>query len=228
MANNQELLDDSNLEVPRGFLISLDDKGNYVPFLIKVRDKEIIWSAKDDENEVYQKLQEYMETTGIKDGDGMISVPTIGFKSPNEKLVITMSTGPNGSYIYERFEIEPDGHFKGLIRVDNMYTRFNKKSTGSLFGKTCEIVRGEFPLPFKCDINTMSLAANTFDKVKPSLISFARAFPENPMNPTTYTRKIIGEIYTCDANIGTESHDLTQEKTYTFSIMMDGYLVFTQ
>ena len=73
----------------------------------------------------------------------------------------------------------------------------------------------------------MSLAANTFDKVKPSAISFARAFPENPINPTTYTRKIIGEIYTGDANIGTESRDLTQEKTYTFSIMIDGYLVFT-
>ena len=33
-----------NFSCPTGFLIAQDEEGNYVPFLIKVRDNEILWN----------------------------------------------------------------------------------------------------------------------------------------------------------------------------------------
>lgn len=41
---NDDMLDDTDLTVPRGFLISLDSHGNYVPFFIKVRKEDIVYS----------------------------------------------------------------------------------------------------------------------------------------------------------------------------------------
>lgn len=50
-----------NYNCPTGFLIAQDEQGNYVPFLIKVRDKELLWTndSSNFNDDFLNKLKEY-------------------------------------------------------------------------------------------------------------------------------------------------------------------------
>ena len=222
MANNNEITD-ANLDVPRGFLISLDDKGNYVPFLIKVRDKEILWSGSKND-EFYNELYEFMDNTGISTGEGMIGVPEKSFKKPDEKLVITISSNQSGD-VYERFEIEPDGHFTGILRCNNI-TRFQTRS-GTIFNTSCEIYSADFPLPFICETDRLSLVAGAFQisNHQPNQMPpFSRVYTKNTMTDDSiysiqYTNHIVGEVYNVSGCYPTPRN---------FAVHMDGWIEFPQ
>ena len=49
-----------NFSCPTGFLIAQDEEGNYVPFLVKVRDQEILWNNSESNfsKEFLEKLKE--------------------------------------------------------------------------------------------------------------------------------------------------------------------------
>lgn len=217
MANNNEITD-ANLDVPRGFLISLDDKGNYVPFLIKVRDKEILWSGSKND-ELYNELYEFMDTTGASTGDGMIGVPVKSFKKPDEKLVITISSNRYDE-IYERFEIEPDGHFTGILRCNNIIA-FNKSRPGNLFNTYCLIESADFPLPFTCDTERLSLVASAFqtgNDQPEDMIAFSRVYTKYTASDSTlYTNHIVGDVYVVSGCNPFPKH---------FAVYMDGWIVF--
>lgn len=219
MANNQELLDDSNLEVPRGFLISLDEKGNYVPFLIKVRDKEIIWSGSRD-TDFYNKLHEFMDMTGASDGDGMIGVPSKRFYQPNEKLVIRISSNiPTAIALnedYERFEIEPNRHFSGVLRT-NIFKEENCRM-GYLFGTSAYIYTIDFPLPFLCETRNLSIVSDTSHTGIPDELS------NKPLFTRTYTRNSSSDSLSYANHIVSEVYSPTKLDSYTesFTAFIDG------
>lgn len=219
MANNQELLDDSNLEVPRGFLISLDEKGNYVPFLIKVRDKEIIWSGSRD-TDFYNKLYEFMDMTGASDGDGMIGVPSKLFYQPNEKLVIRISSNiPTAIALnedYERFEIEPNRHFSGVLRT-NIFKEENCRM-GHLFGTSAYIYTIDFPLPFLCETRNLSIVSDMSHTGIPDEMS------NKPLFTRTYTRNSSSDSLFYANHIVSEVYSPTKLDSYTesFTAFIDG------
>lgn len=62
--NENNLLDETSLSVPRGFLIALDQDGNYVPFFIKVRDDDIVYTDVLNSN-VYESIVNRFDSLGM-------------------------------------------------------------------------------------------------------------------------------------------------------------------
>lgn len=105
MATNKDnniLIDESTLDVPRGFLIALDKNGNYVPFLVKVRDSEIIYTDAET-TDVFDKVIE-----NFKDGKNEDIDYT--FETPTKEMVIKKN---NWTYY-----IKPNGHFHATYQVE--------------------------------------------------------------------------------------------------------------
>ena len=57
----------SNIEIPRGVILVPDKDGKNIPFFIKVRDKDVVWTDTD-------KTKEHVRNVAIKKYDKLTTV----------------------------------------------------------------------------------------------------------------------------------------------------------
>ena len=125
--NNSDMLDENDLVVPRGFLISLDSNANYVPFFVKVRDDDIIYSDVLNSN-VYESIITRFDSLGMSYGHR--------FVGSTKELEIKKDSWT--------FYIKPDGTFRASYIKNTGFVNWFERH---ILNDRTNYITAEIPIP---------------------------------------------------------------------------------
>jgi hypothetical protein len=146
---DDDMLDENDLEVPRGFLIALDSHGNYVPFFLKVRKEDIVYSDVLN-TKLYGNIINKFDSLGLVYEHQMVDI--------TKELEIKKDGWT--------FYIKPDGTFKATYIKNTGFTNWLQKHMrdNSLYYIDHVTAEVPIPLPIKQTATSPCLIGNLTPK----------------------------------------------------------------
>lgn len=193
----------TTVECKKGWIITLNENGNYTPFFVNVREEDLVWKT-DKNNEIFSRIQKTLDNKNVKYSSSFIT--------PEPYLNIEVDDW--------QYEIKSDKTFTAsYINIPN---KENWKTQMVTINDTNYLIGIEVSI--KLPIPILKEKCLFIPSINPNLTSIVPSFTLNSStNPNAYDEIILKISDSSISQNGNELEKMCDEKYQTnISILLKG------